>query len=130
MKDPSTITLISSVDWSMHRYTEPFACGSLLFFFKQKTAYDITRSLEFRRVLFRSNSELSSAPAAESSRSYYSAAKFLAAPAPNSLPAQYSATIPSSPLPAPSFPPQSSSVLRSEERRVGKECRSRWSPYH
>ena len=20
--------------------------------------------------------------------------------------------------------------LRSEERRVGKECRSRWSPYH
>ena len=23
-----------------------------------------------------------------------------------------------------------SKVLRSEERRVGKECRSRWSPYH
>ena len=22
------------------------------------------------------------------------------------------------------------SSLRSEERRVGKECRSRWSPYH
>ena len=21
-------------------------------------------------------------------------------------------------------------LLRSEERRVGKECRSRWSPYH
>ena len=21
-------------------------------------------------------------------------------------------------------------VKRSEERRVGKECRSRWSPYH
>ena len=21
-------------------------------------------------------------------------------------------------------------ILRSEERRVGKECRSRWSPYH
>ena len=21
-------------------------------------------------------------------------------------------------------------VYRSEERRVGKECRSRWSPYH
>jgi hypothetical protein len=20
--------------------------------------------------------------------------------------------------------------MRSEERRVGKECRSRWSPYH
>src|SRR5256885_3250347 len=24
----------------------------------------------------------------------------------------------------------SGSVMRSEERRVGKECRSRWSPYH
>src|SRR3989449_889661 len=23
-----------------------------------------------------------------------------------------------------------SEVIRSEERRVGKECRSRWSPYH
>ena len=23
-----------------------------------------------------------------------------------------------------------SKVERSEERRVGKECRSRWSPYH
>ena len=22
------------------------------------------------------------------------------------------------------------SLYRSEERRVGKECRSRWSPYH
>ena len=21
-------------------------------------------------------------------------------------------------------------LMRSEERRVGKECRSRWSPYH
>ena len=25
---------------------------------------------------------------------------------------------------------QEAIVLRSEERRVGKECRSRWSPYH
>src|SRR2546430_4789908 len=25
---------------------------------------------------------------------------------------------------------QSGVQLRSEERRVGKECRSRWSPYH
>ena len=23
-----------------------------------------------------------------------------------------------------------SHAIRSEERRVGKECRSRWSPYH
>ena len=26
--------------------------------------------------------------------------------------------------------PEGAPVLRSEERRVGKECRSRWSPYH
>src|SRR2546425_11763810 len=28
------------------------------------------------------------------------------------------------------LPPDAISALRSEERRVGKECRSRWSPYH
>src|SRR5258708_16828235 len=27
-------------------------------------------------------------------------------------------------------PPPPQVVKRSEERRVGKECRSRWSPYH
>jgi len=26
--------------------------------------------------------------------------------------------------------PEKGEVPRSEERRVGKECRSRWSPYH
>ena len=26
--------------------------------------------------------------------------------------------------------PKSAHRYRSEERRVGKECRSRWSPYH
>ena len=26
--------------------------------------------------------------------------------------------------------PASAQEQRSEERRVGKECRSRWSPYH
>ena len=29
----------------------------------------------------------------------------------------------------PGFAPDSK-LQRSEERRVGKECRSRWSPYH
>src|SRR2546429_4205274 len=28
------------------------------------------------------------------------------------------------------YPKQTSIPVRSEERRVGKECRSRWSPYH
>ena len=27
-------------------------------------------------------------------------------------------------------PAEAEALLRSEERRVGKECRSRWSPYH
>ena len=26
--------------------------------------------------------------------------------------------------------PEDDTDIRSEERRVGKECRSRWSPYH
>src|SRR3712207_9258902 len=30
----------------------------------------------------------------------------------------------------PVFGPSSDGPDRSEERRVGKECRSRWSPYH
>ena len=29
-----------------------------------------------------------------------------------------------------SLDPEIMNKLRSEERRVGKECRSRWSPYH
>ena len=28
------------------------------------------------------------------------------------------------------FPKMPGAAKRSEERRVGKECRSRWSPYH
>src|SRR2546427_7704619 len=30
----------------------------------------------------------------------------------------------------PARPPVGRRIPRSEERRVGKECRSRWSPYH
>src|SRR2546430_5557649 len=30
----------------------------------------------------------------------------------------------------PAYSPVSFLLERSEERRVGKECRSRWSPYH
>src|ERR1051326_7684551 len=32
--------------------------------------------------------------------------------------------------PAPPGPKRRDGGPRSEERRVGKECRSRWSPYH
>src|SRR5215469_3454886 len=38
-----------------------------------------------------------------------------AAPRPSALPASSGGSLP---------------ATRSEERRVGKECRSRWSPYH
>src|SRR5437868_10518502 len=34
------------------------------------------------------------------------------------------------PAPSSSIPPTSDAPSRSEERRVGKECRSRWSPYY
>jgi len=34
------------------------------------------------------------------------------------------------PSPTPTTTPTPSPTTRSEERRVGKECRSRWSPYH
>ena len=37
----------------------------------------------------------------------------------------YAGKTPTSPRNAASLP-----GVRSEERRVGKECRSRWSPYH
>ena len=33
-------------------------------------------------------------------------------------------------LPVVVGPPEGTEIQRSEERRVGKECRSRWSPYH
>src|SRR6266705_3378803 len=32
--------------------------------------------------------------------------------------------------PPPTPGPRDGEIWRSEERRVGKECRSRWSPYH
>ena len=34
------------------------------------------------------------------------------------------------PGPRPGGGPLGGLIVRSEERRVGKECRSRWSPYH
>ena len=37
---------------------------------------------------------------------------------------------PATELLRPSLLPKLAQCPRSEERRVGKECRSRWSPYH
>src|SRR3712207_7528862 len=38
--------------------------------------------------------------------------------------------LPTPPLPDVTTITCAMALLRSEERRVGKECRSRWSPYH
>ena len=54
--------------------------------------------------------------------------------APSAPPVGYGGTVPPAvepqQTPAASIPPQGYPQARSEERRVGKECRSRWSPYH
>src|SRR3712207_6914031 len=39
-------------------------------------------------------------------------------------------TVKSKRPPLSGLPPPQIALARSEERRVGKECRSRWSPYH
>ena len=52
-------------------------------------------------------------------------AGFVMGSGPSSIPAIFSeATIPEGAVPIGDV------QTRSEERRVGKECRSRWSPYH
>src|SRR2546422_9325825 len=40
------------------------------------------------------------------------------------------AKAPQAPRLNPPSPEEQPGIVRSEERRVGKECRSRWSPYH
>ena len=42
----------------------------------------------------------------------------------------YTDTITGSKFDRPNYKKLVEEILRSEERRVGKECRSRWSPYH
>ena len=42
----------------------------------------------------------------------------------------YRFRMPAAPLVAAEAEGKTVSIERSEERRVGKECRSRWSPYH
>src|SRR6202521_641221 len=73
----------------------------LSIFSKQKTAYAILRCLEFRRVLFRSVGRVTATVAIEAQcREILQQAL------------------------------EDKNPDRSKERRVGKECRSRWAPYH
>src|SRR3989454_6995413 len=103
------------------------------FFFKQKTAYEITRCLEFRRVLFRSRRDgerrLLHAGAAEHAERAHVAA---VAPAPDADAVGVDVRLRRKPAGRRDLIGRlvATEVERSEERRVGKECRSRWSPYH
>src|SRR5256885_6176542 len=101
------------------------------FFFKKRRAYEITRCLEFRRVLFRSRAVLAlvePAQAVEVTEEFVSAVDEVndhfgstlnLAAAPSEM---FGVMLPNREL--------AKTKHRSEERRVGKECRSRWSPYH
>src|SRR3712207_2105260 len=53
----------------------------------------------------------------------------LVVPADGSAAAEIAAALPQSRV-LKAFNTTFAATLRSEERRVGKECRSRWSPYH
>src|SRR5262245_64214789 len=75
-------------------------CFFLFFFFKQKTAYEIGLGIP-AEPLFRSNCSRT-----------------------RKVNANNSAALTGRSTPLIMF------SVRSEERRVGKECRSRWSPYH
>src|SRR5260370_30593863 len=107
---------------------------------KQMTAYDIQVRLEFRRVLFLSQAEDgirdSSVTGVQTcalpisvSRAVAPALRATTAP-PRTSPQRMQG---SDFVPFRSTAPPSArrpGRPRSEERRVGKECRSRWSPYH
>src|SRR3712207_7813810 len=90
----------------------------MFFFFKQKTAYEIlaltgvqTCALPISEVLPRHRDRLPALPCGR-----------------QEAPRQYLAPVP---VARPRRPGRGGgALLRSEERRVGKECRSRWSPYH
>src|SRR5690242_21215454 len=107
------------------------SCHVLFFFFKQKTAYEIDMWLEFRRVLFRSSYVLVAG-------GYSLALLTLTFWAVEEKEWRTRWTwiwivFGSNAIAAYMFSELLPGVLhnvRSEERRVGKECKSRWSPNH
>src|SRR5260370_7220669 len=93
----------------------------VFFFFKEKGEWGIKVGLGFRRV-----------PSDLSSRRAKTVGTARRAPLPTLVLAR-SITLASfrEEWPSPGgHPGWAADRSRSEERRVGKECRSRWSPYH
>src|SRR5437870_11907036 len=90
----------------------------LFFFFKQKTAYEMATRLEFRRVLFRSGDAPGRRLNSGSQRPAWRIAQTGGRSTVSPRAARTSKEV--------------AEVMRiivsrrSEERRVGKECRSRW----
>src|SRR2546426_9248937 len=95
----------------------------LVFFFsRKKTAYEFTRCLEFSRVLSRSLQRLGAGVLG--GRGYE---RFIARHEPMLGRTDLDQARAFQSL---HHYPHRAVAERSEERRVGKECRSRWSPYH
>src|SRR3712207_8628721 len=96
-----------------------------VFLYSQKTAYGILAGLEFRHVLFRSylrgvRDLLESHNLRCQAISTRLVGQCICDPSDN----RHQAILP------PRIWGDGEPEGRSEERRVGKECRSRWSPYH
>src|SRR5205814_4492392 len=96
---------------------------SAIFFFKQKTAYEMPKLLEFRRVLFRSRDDLSAgsqvftAPTSGAGLICPAWTRGLGFPGPTGQRVRA--------IPQPQKGMAVTIVERSEERRVGKEWRVR-----
>src|SRR3712207_8443625 len=98
----------------------------MFFFFKQKTAYEILACLEFRRVLFRSRLQLTRAARRQEHHLRVAARGRaddveVAARLRDEVEAEALTRLERG---------RRLRHARSTERRAGKGCRSRWSPYH
>ena len=86
----------------------------IIFFFKQKTAYEI-KECDWSSDVCSSDLEQGGLADPRIAADQHHRARHQTA-------AQYPVQFPDA--------SRQAHLLRSEERRVGKECRSRWSPYH
>ena len=106
------------------------------FFFKQKTAYEIV-DCDWSSDVCSSDLKLADESAEQSPETDTLATRQLIFDLPDFAVAEQSLFLSDRDvaasffLPRPRLPNQAlPENIRSEERRVGKECRSRWSPYH